>query len=383
MAMYSAQRPAPRPPLFSEAIKSSSVRQQLEEGPPPYREGVSDNNYLEAAKKKLREMALSMPIQTDDVPAKTEGPPIQSEETTKAEMPPIQREEEAKAEGQRIQSEEEAKTRSKNSASQATAGSSKMSEWKKQASLRPRLPTLSSNIYGDDLDIVFDSLPLRPEMKPICDMRKGRQCAHVPRDELDESPIYICLDCKDRAICEACIRDLLANPADPHRADHYLYPWKAKSSLQFSKFLWERRHGARLHFGPQEMFGREWLYSDHSFAPSSTGNLTVRFVLNAKPGTYYASVAVRTFVNPLGTVQVFEGQAVEVSIRHWHDKTIFKRGSPFKWWDQQIDPSSGERANSHKGRSGALSGSKSCSTVCAAQSRSRSKDTAFREVVKK
>lgn len=408
MAMYSAQRPAPRPPLFSEAIKSSSVRQQLEEGPPPYREGVSDNNYLEAAKKKLREMALSMPIQTDDVPAKTEGPPIQSEETTKAEMPPIQREEEAKAEGQRIQSEEEAKTRSKNSASQATAGSSKMSEWKKQASLRPRLPTLSSNIYGDDLDIVFDSLPLRPEMKPICDMRKGRQCAHVPRDELDESPIYICLDCKDRAICEACIRDLLANPADPHRADHYLYPWKAKSSLQFSKFLWERRHGARLHFGPQEMFGREWLYSDHSFAPSSTGNLTVRFVLNAKPGTYYASVAVRTFVNPasiskdklgrskcamikagmtwigslrvgmqtvdledtasprainkslqrlpekvaeqevksgreneevvspLGTVQVFEGQAVEVSIRHWHDKTIFKRGSPFKWWLDSI-----------------------------------------------
>ncbi len=156
------------------------------------------------------------------------------------------------------------------------------------------------------------------------------------------------------------------------------------------------------------MLGREWLYSDHSFAPSSTGNLTVRFALNAQPGTYHVSAGVRTYVNPAsvskdklgkskytmlkagmtwigslglgiqtvdreapqafkgvnpclqrlpdkiveqevkkgtenvesifpsGTVEVLEGQFVEVSIRHWHDKGIFKKGSPFKWWLDSI-----------------------------------------------
>lgn len=382
MTIYSAQRPAPRAPRFSEVMHSPEKKQQGEDGPPAYTGVEPGRNDLEDAKKKIRDMALSIPTQTEEMPAQTE-----ETHTRKAEKPI---------------------TPADKPSAQDTAGSSQMPEWKRQASLRPKLPSLSSNMSGDDLDIAFGSLPLRPEMKPICDMRKGRHCAHKPKDELDESPIFICLDCKNRPICEACIRDVLANLADPHQADHYLHPWKPTASLQFDKFLWERRHGARLHFGPKEMLGREWLYSDHSFAPSSTGNLTVRFVLNAQPGTYYASAGVRTFVNPAsinkdklgkskyamikagmtwigslgvgmqtvdretatprkgvnpclqrlpdkivelevkkgteneetvapsGTVQVFEGQAVEVSVRHWHDKGIFKKGSPFKWWLDSI-----------------------------------------------
>lgn len=382
MTVYSAQRPAPRAPRFSEVMESPTKKLHVESGPPAYTEVDPRKNELEEAKRRIRDMALSMPTTTEVVPAQTE------------EM--------------HTQDVEKAKTPTNKLLSQDTAGSSRVPEWKRQASLRPKVPSLSSNMSGDDLDIAFRSLPLRPEMKRICDMRKGRKCAHVPRDESDESPIFICLDCKDRPICEACIRDVLANPADPHQANHYLHPWKATSSLQFDKFLWERRHGARLHFGPKEMLGREWLYSDHSFAPSSIGNLTVRFVLNAEPGIYYVSVGVRTYVNPAsisrdklgksnysmikagmtwigslgvgvqtvdreattsrkgvnrclqrlpdkiveqevkrgteneevvspsGTVQVFEGQVVEVSIRHWHDKGIFKKGSPFKWWLDSI-----------------------------------------------
>lgn len=378
--IYSAQRPAPRAPRFSE-IMESPAKERLD-SPSAYTEVDPLKNDLEKAKKKIRAMTLSMPTQTEEVI-------IQTEET-------------------KPQKEEKPKTPSDKPSSRETAGSSNMPEWKRQASLRPKLPSLSSNMSGDDLDIAFRSLPLRQEMKRICDLRKGRHCAHKPKDELDESPIYICLDCKDRPICEACIRDVLANPADPHQADHYLHPWKASSSLQFDKFLWERRHGARLHFGPKEMLGREWLYSDHSFAPSATGNLTVRFVLNAQPGTYYVSAGLRTYVSPvatnkdklgknkyamiksgmtwigslgvgvqtvdredttlrkgvnpslqrlpdkiveqevkkgtdneetispLGTVKVLEGQSIEVSIRHWHDKSIFKNGSPFKWWLDSI-----------------------------------------------
>jgi hypothetical protein len=359
-------------------MQSPVKKLPTEDGPPAYPEIDPHQNDLEIAKKKIRDMALSMPTQAEKVPAQTEQKP----ETPRGKP-----------------------------SSKDTAGSSKVPEWKRQASLRPKLPSLSSNMSGDDLDIAFGSLPLRDEMKPICDMRKRRKCLHKPKDELDESPMFICLDCNTRPICEACIRDVLANPTDPHQPTHYLHPWKPTSSLQFSKFLWERRHGARLHFGPKELLGREWLYSDHSFAPSSTGNLTIRFVLNAEPGTYYVSVGVRTSVNPsainrekLGkskytmirsgmtwigslavgmqtvdhhheatasarkgvnpslqrlpdkiveqevkkgieneetvspasAIRVSEGQAVEISIRHWHDKGIFKRGSPFKWWLDSI-----------------------------------------------
>ncbi len=389
MTVYSAQRPAPRAPRFSETMNSPAKTRQIEDGPPVYTEVDPFKNNLEEAKKKIRDMALSMPTKTKEAPTQTEAVSEQGKEI-------------------RTPNEKKAKTPSDKADSRDTAGSSKVPEWKKQASLRPKLPSLSSNMSGDDLDIAFRSLPLRQEMKPICDMRKGRKCAHVPKDELDESPMFICLDCENRPICEACIRDVLANPKDPHHADHYLHPWKSTSSLRFDKFLWERRHGARLHFGPKEILGREWLYSDHSFAPSSIGNLTVRFVLNAQPGTYYVSVGVRTYVNPAainkeklgkskyamikagmtwlgslgvgmqavdreattstkgvnpclqrlpdkiveqevkkgtgneetvspsGTIQVHEGQAVEISIRHWHDKAIFKRGSPFKWWLDSI-----------------------------------------------
>jgi hypothetical protein len=389
MAVSSAQRPAPRPPRFSEVMQSPKKKQPTEDGPPAYAEIDSYKTDLEVAKKKIRDMALSMPTSTEDIPKQAEEASRQTEET-------------------HGQKEEESKTLSEEPASRTTAGSSKIPEWKKQANLRPKLPSLTSNITGDDLDINFGSLPLRQEMKPICDKRKGRKCVHVPKDELDESPIFICLDCKNRAICEACIRDVLANPADPHQADHYLHHWTPASSFQFDKFLWERRHGARLQFGPKELLGREWLYSDHSFAPSSTGNLTVRFVLNAQPGIYYVSVGLRTYVNPSainkeklgkskhamikagmtwigslgvgmqtidrevatsrkgvnpslqrlpekiveqevkkgleneekvcpsGTIHVSEGQVVEVSIRHWHDKAIFKRASPFKWWLESI-----------------------------------------------
>jgi hypothetical protein len=356
-------------------MQSPLKKLPTEDGPPLYLDTDPRQNDLEMAKKKIRDMALSMPTQAEKVTANTE------------EKPEASRDE---------------------ASSKDTAGSSKVPEWKRQASLRPKLPSLSSDMSGDDLDITFGSLPLRDEMKPICSMRKRRKCLHKPKDELDESPMYICLDCKNRPICEACIRDVLANSKDAHHADHYLHPWKPTSSLQFDKFLWERRHGARLHFGPKEMLGREWLYSDHSFAPSSTGNLTVRFVLNAEPGTYYVSVGLRTSVNPsaiaketLGkskytmiksgmtwigslavgmqtvdhaatasrkgvnpslqrlpdkiveqevkkgfeneetvcpssTIKVPKGQAVEISIRHWHDKGIFKRGSPFKWWLDSI-----------------------------------------------
>ncbi len=382
MVTYCAQRPAPRAPRFSEVIEPLTKKPPTPCGPPAYTEIDPFKNDLEDAKKKIRDMALSMPTKNDEVPVQA------GERTAPNNKTPT--------------------TPSNKPSSKDTAGPSKVSEWKKQASLRPTLPSLSSNMSGDDLDIAFGSLPLRDEMKPICDMRKRRKCAHKPKDELDESPMFICLDCKNRPICEACIGDVLANPKDPHQADHYLHHWKPTSSLQFDKFLWERRHGARLHFGPKEMLGREWLYSDHSFAPSSTGNLTVRFVLNAQPGTYYVSVGVRTYVNPAainkdklgknnhsmikagmtwigslavgmqtmdrgavsarkgvnpclqrlpdkiveqevkkgteneetifasGTVKIFEGQAVEVSIRHWHDKGIFKRGSPFKWWLDSI-----------------------------------------------
>jgi hypothetical protein len=375
MVTYSTQRPAPRAPRFSEIMQSPLKKLPIEDGPPVHLDKDPHQNDLEIAKKKIRDMALSMPTQGEKASAPTE---------------------------------EKSETSRDAACSKDTAGSSKEPEWKRQASLRPKLPSLSSNMSGDDLDIAFGSLPLRDEMKPICDMRKRRKCLHKPKDELDESPMYICLDCKSRPICEACIRAVLANSKDAHQSDHYLHPWKPTSSLQFDKFLWERRHGARLHFGPKEMLGREWLYSDHSFAPSSTGNLTVRFVLNAEPGTYYVSVGVRTSVNPsainketLGkskytmiksgmtwigslavgmqtvdheatasrkgvnpslqrlpdkiveqevkkgleneetvcpssTIKVAKGQVVEISIRHWHDKGIFKRGSPFKWWLDSI-----------------------------------------------
>ena len=263
-------------------------------------------------------------------------------------------------------------------------------------------------MVGDDLDISFGSLPLRQEMKPICNKRKGRHCAYKPKDERDESPMFICLNCDNRPICTACIKKALQNPTDKHQPDHELQPWKPTSSLQFDKFLWERRHGARLHFGAKELLGREWLYSDHSFAPSSTGNLTVRFNLKADPGQYHVSVSVSTHVStsaiskerlgktkhalidngttwigslgvgvqtvdpeittahrvvnpclqglpdkivemkvqkgedneetvfPSTMVEITEGQGLEVSIRHWHDKEVFKRGSPFKWWLDNI-----------------------------------------------
>ncbi|KAF7512235.1 hypothetical protein GJ744_002397 [Endocarpon pusillum] len=382
MVTYSAQRPAPRAPRFSEVMGSPPKKPPTPYGPPAYTETDPAKNDLEDAKKKIRDMAHSMPTKRDEVLAQTGKRTAPNNAITN--------------------------TPKDQQLSKDTAGSSKVPEWKRQVGLRPRLPSLSSNMSGDDLDIAFGSLPLRDEMKPICDMRKRRKCVHKPKDELDESPMFICLDCKNRPICEACLRDVLANPKDPHQADHYLYHWKPTSSLQFDKFLWERRHGARLQFGPKEMLGREWLYSDHSFAPSSTGNLTVRFVLNAHPGTYYVSVGVHTYVNPAtinkdnlgksnysmikagvtwigslavgmqtidrgavsagrgvnpcfqrlpdkiveqevrkgtqneetivasGTVKVLEGQAVEVSIRHWHDKGIFKRGSPFKWWLDSI-----------------------------------------------
>lgn len=388
MSVHIAQRPAPRAPRFSEII-DSPIKEEVNGCPPTYIELEPLKNDLEQAKKKIRDMALSMPTKTGEVPDRTQ---TISPQTTEVSTP----------------SEEKVKTPADRGTSQATAGSSKMPEWKRQASLRPKLPNFSSNITGDDLDISFGCLPLRQELKPICNMRKGRKCVHVPKHELDESPIFICLDCNKRPICEACIRNTIENPADPHQADHYLHPWKSTSSLQFDKFLWERRHGARLHFGPKEMLGREWLYSDHSFAPSSTGNLTVRFALNAQPGTYHVSAGVRTYVNPAsvskdklgkskyamikagmtwigslglgvqtvdreapkackgvnpclqrlpdkiveqevkkgtenvesislsGTVEVLEGQFVEVSIRHWHDKGIFKKGSPFKWWLDSI-----------------------------------------------
>jgi hypothetical protein len=375
MTVYAAQRPAPRAPRFSEIMETPAKKQQSDDGPPAYKEIDPLSNDLRDAKKKVHDMSLSLPAQNEEV---------------------------------HTQNDEKENIAASTINSQATASSSKVSEWKRQANLRPKLPSLSSSISGDDLDICFASLPLRPEMKRICDLRKRRKCAHVPKNELDESPIFICLDCGDRPICEACIRDTLANRADPHQAEHYLHPWKAASSLRFDKFLWERRHGARLQFGPKELLGREWLYSDHSFAPSSIGNLTVRFALNAEPGIYYVSVSVRTYVNPAsiskeklgksnytmiksgmtwigslavgvqtvdreaptprkgvnpslqrlpdkiveqevkrgteneetifpsGTVQVGEGQTVELSIRHWHDKGIFKRGSPFKWWLDSI-----------------------------------------------
>ena len=375
MVTYSAQRPAPRAPRFSEALESPKVKPAAQGAP---RASIKEDplrNDLEEAKQKIRDMALSVPTQT------RQG---------------------------RKSNEDKAKALTDQPPSQDTAGASKEREWKRQARRQSKVPGLSSSMSGDDLDITFTSLPMRQEMKPICDMRKGRKCVHVPKDELDESPIFICLDCGNRPICEACIRDVLATPTDPHQADHYLHPWNATSSLQFDKFLWERRHGASLHFGPKELLGREWLYSDHSFAPSSTGNLTVRFSLSTRPGSYYVSVGVRTYVSPAaiskdklgkskytmvkagmtwigslavgtqtvdreatmscrgvnpclqrlpdkiieqevkkgteneeticpsGTVHVFEGQAIEVSIRHWHDKAIFKNGSPFKWWLDSI-----------------------------------------------
>ena len=389
MSVLPAQRPAPRAPRFSEIMDSPTKKQRMDDGPPAYTEIDPFNKDLEQAKKKIRDMAFSMPIKPEEKPAASE-----ESSTEIKELP--------------TQNEEKPETPGNGESSHATAGSSKVPEWKRQASLRPKIPSLASNITGDDLDISFGSLPLRQELKPICDMRKGRKCAHVPKHELDESPIFICLDCDKRPICEACIRATLENPADPHQANHYLHPWKSTSSLQFDKFLWERRHGARLHFGPKEMLGREWLYSDHSFAPSSIGNLTVRFALNAQPGTYHVSVGVRTYVNPVsvskdklgkskyamikagmtwigslgvgvqtldreapkalqgvnpclqrlpdkiaeqevkkgadneetifpsGTVKIFEGQYVEVSIRHWHEKGIFKKESPFKWWLDSI-----------------------------------------------
>lgn len=392
MTVEVAQRLAPRAPRearFSEVMDPSTVKHLRDDVPPAYDEVNPPKNDLEEVKKKIRDWALSLPTPSENKSTQAQSNPTENEQAPK-------------------KSEEQPSTPAKEPTSQNTAGSSRVPEWKRQANLVPKIPSLASSMSGDDLDIAFASLPLRPEMKRICDMRKTRKCVHKPKDELDESPIFICLDCGDRPICEACIRETLANPADPHQADHYLHPWKAKWSLQFDKFLWERRHGARLQFGPKEMLGREWLYSDHSFAPSSIGNLTVRFALNAEPGTYYVSVGVRTYVSPTsiskdklgkskyamlkagmtwigslavgvqvidretttsrkgvnpclqrlpdkiveqevkkgteneetiypkGTVQVFEGQAVEVSIRHWHDKGIFKKGSPFKWWLDSI-----------------------------------------------
>lgn len=361
LASYSPRRPAPKAP--------GSLN--------PYRDDIGD------AKRKISDKALSKSTQLN-APGMIVEPDIQQKGD------PMER-------NGRLNS-------------QAAAGSSRTSEQERQVNLRPQIPSLSSSISRNDLDIVFGSLPLRPELKPICDMRKGRKCAHKPKDELDESPLYICLDCGEKPICEACIREVLANPAHPHQADHYLYAWRVKSSFQFNKFLWQRRYGPSLHLGSEEEFGRAWLYSDRSFAPSSIGNLTVRFVLNAERGIYHASVTVRTFVNPAstskealgkkkvalikagcigslgvgmqavnrqpsasreginpslqrlpekiveheierntekgtvkekvispaGTVQVLEDQAVEISIRHWYEKCIFKGESPFKWWLESI-----------------------------------------------